>query len=69
MTEPRAPEDYGFRPPMTARRETLAIWKAGRFVSLATPSMPPRAKARPLNVRGSVQRVRPVRSPAGGMRR
>lgn len=69
MTEPRDPEDYGFKPPMTARRETPPIWKVGRLVSRATPSMPPRARARHFNAKGSVQRVRPVRSAAGGMRR
>ena len=69
MTEPRDPEDYGFKPPMTARRETPPTWTVGRLVSRATPSMPPRARARHFSSKGSVQRVRPVRSAAGGMRR
>lgn len=69
MTKPGEPEDYGFKPPMTARREATPTWKAGRLVSRATPSMPPRARARHFNAKGSVQRVRPLRSAAGGMRR
>lgn len=41
MTEPGDPEDSGFKPPMTARRETPPTWKIGRLVSRATLSMPP----------------------------
>lgn len=69
MTEPRDPEDYGFQPPITARREAPPTWTVGRLVSRATSSMPPRARARHFSSKGSVQRVRPVRSAAGGMRR
>lgn len=69
MIEPHDPDDHGFKPPMTARRETPPTWKVGRLVSRATPSMPPRARARHFNPKGSVQRVRPVRSAASGTRR
>jgi hypothetical protein len=69
MTEPREPEDRLLRPPMTARRETPPTWKIGRLISRATASMPPRARARHFNAKGAVQRVRPVRSAMGGMRR
>lgn len=69
MTGPREPEDYGFKPPMTARRETKPTSTVERLVSRATLSMPPRARARHFSSKGSVPRVRPVRSEAGGMRR
>jgi hypothetical protein len=69
MTEPQEPYDHSFKPPMTARRETPPTWQIGRLVSRATPAMPPRARARHFSSKGSVQRVRPVRSAAGGMRR
>lgn len=69
MTEPHDPEDRSLRPPMTARREALPTWTVGRLVSRATQSMPPRARARHFSSKGSIQRVRPVRSAAGGMRR
>lgn len=69
MTEPCEPDEPRFRPPMTARRETPRIGTWGRLMNRATPSMPPRARARHFNAKGSVQRVRPVRSAAGGLRR
>lgn len=69
MTEPRDPEDYRLKPPMTARRETPRVGTWGRLLNRATPSMPPRARARHFNAKGSVQRVRPVRSAAGSIRR
>ncbi|WP_292228373.1 DUF3363 domain-containing protein [Brevundimonas sp.] len=69
MTEPREPDDHHFKPPMTARRETPRAGTWGRLLNRATPSMTPRARARHFNAKGSVQRVRPVRSAAGGMRR
>lgn len=69
MTEPHDPDDRLWRPPMTARRERPATWAAGRLLGRATPSMPSRARARHFSAKGSVQRVRPVRSAAGGMRR
>ena len=38
MTGPREPEDYGFKPPMTARRETKPTSTVERLVSRATLS-------------------------------
>ena len=69
MTEPRDPDDRLLRPPMTARRETPPTWPAGRLLGRATRSMPPRARARHFSAKGSVPRVRPVRSAPVGMRR
>ena len=69
MTEPREPDDHTFRPPMTARRETPRVRTWDRLLNRATPSMPPRARARHFNAKGAVQRVRPVRSAIGRMRR
>jgi hypothetical protein len=69
MTEPRDPDDRLLRPPMTARREAPPTWPIDRLLGRATPSMPPRARARHFSAKGSVQRVRPVRSTASGMRR
>ena len=69
MTEPRDPEDYGFKPPVPARRQPPPTWKIGRLVSRATPSMPPSARARHFAGKSSVQRVRHVRSAAGRTRR
>lgn len=69
MTEPRDPDDRLLRPPMTARREAPPTWPVGRLLGRATPSMPPRARARHFSTKGSSPRVRPVRSAAGGMRR
>lgn len=69
MTDPREPDEPRFHPPMTARREAPRIGTWGRLLNRATPSMPPRARAHHFNAKGSVQRVRPVRSAAGGLRR
>ncbi|TAJ63994.1 DUF3363 domain-containing protein [Brevundimonas sp.] len=69
MTEPRDPDLFNWRPPLTARRETPPVGRTARLVGRATPGMPPRARARHFSAKGSAQRVRPVRSATGGQRR
>lgn len=54
MTEPRDPQDYGFKPPLTARRGAPPTREIGRLASQATPSMPPFARAHQLSSKGSV---------------
>ena len=69
MTEPRDPDLFDWRPPLTARREAPPVGRTAGLVGQATPGMPPRARARHFSAKGSAQRVRPVRSAAGGQRR
>jgi len=69
MTEPRDPDLFDWRPPLTARRETPPVGRTAGLVGRATPGMPPRARALHFSAKGSAQRVRPVRSAAGGQRR
>lgn len=69
MTEPRDPDLFDWRPPLTARREAPPTGLTARLVGRASPGMPPRARARHFSAKGSAQRVRPVRSATGGQRR
>lgn len=69
MTEPRDPDLFDWRPPLTARRETPPVGRTAGLVGRATPGMPPRARARHFSAKGSARRVRPVRSAASGQRR
>ncbi len=69
MTEPRDPDLFDWRPPLTARRETPPVGRTAGLVGRATPGMPPRARARHFSAKGSARRVRPVRSTTGGQRR
>ncbi|HYD26492.1 DUF3363 domain-containing protein [Brevundimonas sp.] len=69
MTEPRDPDLFDWRPPLTARRETPPVGRTAGLVGRATPGMPPRARARHFSAKALAQRVRPVRSATGEQRR
>lgn len=69
MTEPRAPDLFDWRLPLTARRESPPVGRTAGIVGQATPGMPPRARARHFSAEVSARRVRPVRSAASGQRR
>lgn len=69
MTEPRDPDLFDWRPPLTARREKPPVARTAGQIGRATPGMPPRARARHFSAKGSARRVRPVRSATGGQRR
>ena len=68
MTEPRDPDLFDWRPPLTARRESPPVGRTAGMVGRATPGMSPRARARHFSAKGSARRVRPVRSAASGQR-